>query len=112
VLICQQKLLQTEKEHRKTEDERVHHYSPVRLEILANALSVSVGTLILLIPVFLLFLLSMNRIMMAVTASSFVVVFSVVVSTVTGAKVHEVRIIGLLESFVSLAPKTYQNRQC
>lgn len=44
----------------------------------------------LLTPVFLLFLVPMSRAMMAVTASIFIVLFSVLVSVVTGAQVYKV----------------------
>jgi hypothetical protein len=61
-----------------------------RLKIAANILEVSVAVIILLIPVFLLFLVPMSKPMMATVASLFVLLFSVVVSSVTGAKVQEV----------------------
>jgi hypothetical protein len=44
----------------------------------------------LLIPVYLLFLVEMSKPMMAAVASIFVCLFTVVVSSVTGAKVQEV----------------------
>jgi len=81
---------QTDAEVRKTNDKFVDHYSSRKVKILANALEVSVAVIILLIPVFLLFLVKMSKPMMAVVASVFLLLFSVVVSSVTGAKVQEV----------------------
>ena len=75
---------------RKTDDEFVHHYSPGKLKILANILEVSLAMILLLIPVYLLFLVEMSKPMMATVLSLFVIVFSVVVSSVTGAKAHDV----------------------
>jgi hypothetical protein len=85
-----QRILQTDAEVRKTDDEFVDIYSSWKVTILANILQVSLAAIILLIPVFLLFLVEMSRPMMTVVASIFVVLFSVVVSSVTGAKVQEV----------------------
>ncbi|KAE9380007.1 hypothetical protein N431DRAFT_361280 [Stipitochalara longipes BDJ] len=75
---------------RKTDDEYVDHYSTGKLKILANLLEVSMTIIILLIPVFLLFLVPMSKPMMATVASLFVILFTVVVSSATGAKVQEV----------------------
>lgn len=75
---------------RKTDDEYVHLYSVDKLKIAANILEVSVAVILLLIPVFLLFLVPMGKPMMATIASLFVLLFSVVVSSLTGAKVQEV----------------------
>jgi len=61
-----------------------------KLKIAANILEVSVAVILLLIPVFLLFLVPMGKPMMATIASLFVLLFSVVVSSLTGAKVQEV----------------------
>jgi hypothetical protein len=61
-----------------------------RLKIVANILEVSVAMIMLLIPVYLLFLVEMSKNMMATVASIFVFLFTVVVSSVTGAKVQEV----------------------
>ena len=75
---------------RRTDDEYVHHYSPGKLKILADILEVSLAMILLLIPIFLLLLVPMGKPVMAVVASLFVILFSVVVSTLTGAKVQEV----------------------
>ncbi|KAH8779611.1 hypothetical protein BGZ57DRAFT_313481 [Hyaloscypha finlandica] len=75
---------------RKTDDEFVHLYSVDKLKIAANILEVSVAVILLLIPVFLLFLVPMSKPMMATIASLFVLLFSVVVSSLTGAKMQEV----------------------
>jgi hypothetical protein len=87
----QKRFLQHDTEsRRKTDDEFVHHYSRDRLKIAANILEVSMAVIILLIPVYLLFLVPMSKPMMATVASLFVLLFTVVVSSVTGAKVQEV----------------------
>jgi len=75
---------------RKTDDEYVDLYSPGKLKILADILEVSMAMILLLIPVYLLFLVPMSKPMMATVASLFVVLFSVAVSSLTGAKVQEV----------------------
>ena len=74
----------------KTDDKFVLFYSADRLKIVANILEVSVAVIMLLIPVYLLFLVEMSKPMMAAVASIFVCLFTVVVSSVTGAKVQEV----------------------
>ncbi|PMD60231.1 uncharacterized protein K444DRAFT_722306 [Hyaloscypha bicolor E] len=74
---------------RKTDNEFVHLYSADRLKIVANILEVSV-IVILLIPVFLLFLVPMSKPIIATIASLYVTLFSVVVSSLTGAKVQVV----------------------
>jgi hypothetical protein len=83
-------LLHDTETRRKTDDEFVHLYSVDKLKIAANILEVSVAVILLLIPVFLLFLVPMSKPMMATIASLFVLLFSVVVSSLTGAKVQEV----------------------
>ncbi|KAN0119418.1 hypothetical protein V8E51_001626 [Hyaloscypha variabilis] len=75
---------------RKTDDEYIDHYSHAKLRLLANILEVSMAVIILLIPVFLLFLIPMSKPMMATVTALFVILFSVVVSSVTGTKVQEV----------------------
>lgn len=61
-----------------------------RLKIFANILEVSVAVIMLLIPIYLLFLVEMSKPMMAAVASIFVCLFTVVISSVTGAKAQEV----------------------
>ncbi len=48
------------------------------------------AVMILLIPVFLLFLIPMSKPIMATVTALFVILFSVVVASVTGTKVQEV----------------------
>lgn len=57
---------------------------------MSKIIPVFLAVALLLIPVFLLFLVRMSRGVMAVTALSFVFFFSLVLSTMTPAKVHEV----------------------
>lgn len=83
-------MLQDDRGRQKTDDEFVHIYSVDRLKIAANILEVSVAVMMLLIPVYLLFLVEMSKPMMATVASIFVCLFTVVVASVTGAKVQEV----------------------
>jgi len=85
-----QRKLQTEAEVRKTDDQFVDLYSSRKVTIIANIVEVSLAVIILLVPVILLFLVKMSKPMMAVVASVFVLLFSLVVSSVTGAKVQEV----------------------
>ena len=68
----------------------MNYYSTRRLSNFASVLSVSTAVGILLVPVFLLFLVPMTRGMMALTASAFLLLFSVAMSFMTGAKVHEI----------------------
>ncbi|KAL5317199.1 hypothetical protein ACEPPN_014294 [Leptodophora sp. 'Broadleaf-Isolate-01'] len=98
--LLKQRLI-TENERKKTDDRLVTYYSASRLKAFAGLLLVLTTVGILLAPVFLLFLIPMSRSLMAVTASIFIILFSVVVSVVTGAQVYEV--------FVSTA--TYDSSQ-
>jgi uncharacterized membrane protein len=84
------KLLKTDDERNKTSDPHINYYSPARLSAMSKIIPVFLAVALLLIPVFLLFLVRMSRGVMAVTALSFVFFFSLVLSTMTPAKVHEV----------------------
>ncbi|KAG4428621.1 hypothetical protein IFR05_015895 [Cadophora sp. M221] len=84
------RFLKTAEERRKTDSEYVDHYSKQRLAFLAILLRVVVVAALFLTPVFILFLVSTNRAVMAVTALVFVLAFTVVVSFMTEAKVQEV----------------------
>ncbi len=57
-----------------------------------KAIAVVLAVAILLIPVLLLFLVSMSRQTMAWTVFGFVLTFSLTMSIVTEAKVHEILI--------------------
>lgn len=83
-------MLQDDRSRQKTDDKFVRIFSIDRLKIIANILEVSIAVIMLLIPVYLLFLVEMSKHMMATVASIFVFLFTVVISTVTGAKVQEV----------------------
>jgi hypothetical protein len=83
-------MLQDDRSRQKTDDKFVRIFSIDRLKIIANILEVSIAMIMLLIPVYLLFLVEMSKHMMATVASIFVFLFTVVVSSVTGAKVQEV----------------------
>jgi hypothetical protein len=84
-----QKFLRTETERKKTDDKHVDIYSPLRLSILAKTIAVLFGVGSLLIPVFLLFLVHMSREWMATVALGFVLVFSVMMSAMTGARLQD-----------------------
>lgn len=82
--------MKTAEERRKTDSEDVDHYSKQRLAFLAILLQVVVVAVLFLTPVFVLFLVPTSRAVMAVTASVFVLAFTIVVSFMTEAKVQEV----------------------
>ncbi|KAH7409599.1 hypothetical protein BKA64DRAFT_665364 [Cadophora sp. MPI-SDFR-AT-0126] len=84
--------LQPERERLKTIDPWVDHYAKSRLAILIKALAVALAVGMLLVPVLLLFLVSMSRQTMAGTVFGFVLAFSITMSIVTEAKVHEILI--------------------
>lgn len=83
-------LLVTDREREKAKGSRGEYYSASRLKFWGGLLLVLTTVGILLTPVFLLFLIPMSRSLMAVTASIFIVLFSVVVSVITGAQVYKV----------------------
>lgn len=68
----------------------VDYYSKDRLALFAILLQVCLVAVLFLVPVFLLFLVPMSRAVMAVTASTFLLAFTVTISLWTGAKVQEV----------------------
>lgn len=88
--VCIQNLFKTEVERRKTTNDLIHHFSEGRLAIYANAIAVFLAVGGLLVPVFLLFLVPMQRGLMACVALGFVLAFSVTMSVVTGARVQDV----------------------
>jgi hypothetical protein len=83
-------MLQDDRDRQKTDDKFVRIFSKNRLKTAANILEVSVAMIMLLVPVYLLFLVEMSKHMMAIVASIFVFLFTVMISTVTGANVQEV----------------------
>ncbi|TVY83149.1 hypothetical protein LSUE1_G002655 [Lachnellula suecica] len=84
------KFLKTPREHGMTSDPRVNYYSDTRLSTTGMIPSVSLIVGILLIPEFVLFLVPMTRGAMAVTATSFIFLFAIMVSTIAQARLHEV----------------------
>jgi len=70
----------------------VDHYAKSRLTILIKVIAVAMAVCMLLVPVLLLFLVSMSRQTMAWTVVGFVLAFSTIMSIVTEAKVHEILI--------------------
>ncbi|PVH80171.1 hypothetical protein DL98DRAFT_654965 [Cadophora sp. DSE1049] len=84
--------LQPERELHKTTDPWVDHYAKGRLAILIKVIAVALAVAMLLVPVLLLFLVSMSRQTMAWTVFGFVLAFSITMSIVTEAKVHEILI--------------------
>ncbi|KAH6710679.1 hypothetical protein BKA61DRAFT_677320 [Leptodontidium sp. MPI-SDFR-AT-0119] len=82
--------LQPEEERNKTEDKKVTYRSETRRRILAGGLLVltAVGTLV--IPVFLLSLLSLSRVQMTVIASVFILAFAWILYVVEEGQVYRV----------------------
>lgn len=68
----------------------MHHYSSFRLAFISTILLVSLSVGVLLTPVALLFLVSMTRLDMLLTVFAFVLLFCVMMSTTSGAKIQEV----------------------
>jgi hypothetical protein len=84
-----QALFQSEADRSKTVDESVYHLSAVRLSIAARFLTILLATTSLLAPVFLLLLASISKAWMATVAIGFVLLFSVMMSVVTGARAQD-----------------------
>lgn len=70
----------------RTRDPNVDHYAPGHLAALVKALSVSLAVLLLLAPVFVLFLVPLSREAMAWLVFGFVLVFAITVSILTEAE--------------------------
>lgn len=68
----------------------VDRYSSIKLSIVSKILLVSLAVGILLLPIYLLFLVSMTRWEMATTVSAFMLLFCSVICSTTDAKTLEV----------------------
>lgn len=86
----QKRFLERGDKRNETAGKHVHHYSKTRLTLLATVLQVLVVAVLFLVPVFILFLVPTNRAVMAVTASVFVLAFTIAICFMTGARVQEI----------------------
>lgn len=75
-----------------TTDPYVDHYSKDRFALLIKTITVALAVGILFVPVLLLFLVDMSHQGKAWTLFGFVLAFSIIISVVTEAKVHEILI--------------------
>jgi uncharacterized RDD family membrane protein YckC len=73
-----------------TDDQRLTFFSATAERRVGRFLLVSSIMLILMIPVFLLFLVQMSHLLMAVTTASFIFVFALIMSAVAEGRVYEV----------------------
>lgn len=80
----------TDRELKKTSDDHADLYNPVRLNILGNTLVVLLTVGGIAVPVLLLFLQPMNRAAMSIVAIGFVLLFTVSVAGMTGARVQDI----------------------
>ena len=85
-------MLKTNSGRKRTSDERVNHYSDTGFELIRNVFLVTVATGTILLPVFLLFWLSMSRVAMGMIVLAFVLMFSTMLVLVTRGKPLEVLI--------------------
>jgi hypothetical protein len=84
-----QKWIQT-KEKKPTSDTSISYYSPSKLGALVQALMVCTIMGILLIPVFLLFLVPMSHPMMALTSTTFIFIFAIIMTVVAEGRIYEI----------------------
>lgn len=70
----------------------MERYSSAKLSVFSKILLVSLAVGVLLIPIYLLFLVTMTRLDMALTVSAFMLLFCVVMCSTTDAKAQEVLI--------------------
>ncbi|KAH6679131.1 hypothetical protein B0J14DRAFT_580100 [Halenospora varia] len=89
---CLRWLFQTDRDRKKSKNKYVIHYSTYHLKTFAKVVTVCISLAILLLPVMLLFLIPMSRASMAWLVFGFVMLFSMVVSSIADAKTHEVLI--------------------
>jgi hypothetical protein len=96
-----QSIFKTEAETRKTADQRVNHYSADRISHAERAFVVVVANSCILMPVFLLFLIPMDRVAMSMTVLGFGFAFSIMLTVVTRGKPQEV-IIGTIAQVLEI----------
>lgn len=75
---------------KSTEDSQFTFFSPTAERAVGRFLLVSSIMLILMTPVFLLFLTPMSHVSMSIVTASFVLLFALIMSVVTEGKVYEV----------------------
>jgi uncharacterized RDD family membrane protein YckC len=73
-----------------TADSQFTFFSPAAERRVGRFLLVSSIMLILMIPVFLLFLVPMSHLLMAITTASFTFLFALILCVVTEGRVYEV----------------------
>jgi hypothetical protein len=73
-----------------TDDQQLTFFSPSAERRVGRFLLVSGTMLILMTPVFLLFLVQMSHLLMAVTTASFIFLFALIMSALTEGRVYEV----------------------
>jgi hypothetical protein len=81
---------ESEKTKKPTTDSRFTFFSATAERGVGRFFLVSSIMLILMIPVFLLFLLPMSHLLMAVTTAAFIFLFALIMCVVTEGKVYEV----------------------
>jgi hypothetical protein len=82
--------MKIKEEVKPTSDTSITFYSPLLLRRLGQLLLVSTLMGVLLIPVFLLFLVPMSRLNMAVTSSSFIFLFILIMSIIAEGRIYEI----------------------
>jgi hypothetical protein len=87
-----QNLLAVKGDHKRTSNPLVNPFDRTRLAKVAQIVTVSLAVGFLMIPVFLLFLVSMSRAVMVVTVLAFVLVFSWMLTMISEARTQEVLI--------------------
>jgi uncharacterized RDD family membrane protein YckC len=80
----------SEEMKKPTKDSRFTFFSPAAERGVGRFLLVSSILLILMCPVFLLFLLPMSHLMMAITTATFIFLFALIMCIVTEGKVYEI----------------------
>lgn len=81
---------ESEEMQKPTTDLRITFFSPGAERGVGRFLLVSSIMLILMTPVFLLFLIPMSHLLMAVTTAAFIFVFALIMSVVTKGEVYQV----------------------
>jgi hypothetical protein len=78
------------KDGKEVQDRKVYYFSGDKIVILARLMAVCVAVMILLIPVFLLYLTDMSRKTTSIMVLAFVLAFATLMSVFTGARIESV----------------------
>lgn len=84
------RVLETEAERDKKDNEFIFNYADSRLEFLSAAIYICLSCSTILVPVILMTLVPMKQVGMTGIASCFTILSSILMSTCTNAKPHEV----------------------